>query len=442
MTDQEAAESLTNVLLNGDDHTRVILSGPAGTGKSTYIRNLVTQALSMKPKKQVRIICPTHKSICNLTEGHPELQGLISTYASFFRCVYDILDDSGLKCLIPCCDRSEHSSDINDVITCLRSEDKEVEKNLDLLIVEEASMFNHQYFLLLEHYVGIKAILFVGDSNQIPPITSNCSDCLKCSFSVFRTNIHTVSFKEQKRHCNQLHVSLQTFMKNVSGGVLSNLKLKTLLKKIFEHKTLSAALPLDAPILTYHVNTAQQINHALTKSRQTIQKGDVVMIDSGSIEEIPVGSIVSIKSVSKEFFTCIRLERGFNFVVYEVEYQGSDYTINVIDPDEKDMYKNYCREFRQEKPIGEKYKINKLIREHLTQFNFAYALTAHKAQGLTYDTSYLAYEDILSCKDKIMVIQLLYSAITRAREKVYLIQVPDHYKAPDCSIISDRFRCS
>jgi hypothetical protein len=220
---------------------------------------------------------------------------------------------------------------------------------------------------------------------------------------------------------------------------LTSKNIKSVLRAIFPQKTLHQILPLKAPVITYHVKTAAMINMLLTSSRAEIKVGDVVSVDIGSTDDLPVGSVGVVTEITEEFYTCIKLERGFNFISYTVMVDGEEHILNLINPSELDEYVEYCRRFRENKSKGEQYVINKLVREHLTKLSHAYGITAHRAQGQTYDTSYIAFEDILSCRDKSLVVMILYSAISRAKGNAILVTIPDHFKKPTTELVDLAF---
>ena len=85
------------------------------------------------------------------------------------------------------------------------------------------------------------------------------------------------------------------------------------------------------------------------------------------------------------------------------------------------------------------FEVNRLIKEHLTTLDFAYSITAHKAQGMTYEEAYIAFQDMLTSKDTTLSCKLLYSSISRAKNNVTLITLPNHFRKPDCEIISPVF---
>jgi hypothetical protein len=56
------------------------------------------------------------------------------------------------------------------------------------------------------------------------------------------------------------------------------------------------------------------------------------------------------------------------------------------------------------------------------------AMTIHKAQGSTYDTVFLDLESFIACRSPDTAARLLYVALSRARDRVYLYgQLPSKY---------------
>jgi len=411
-----------------------ILTGPGGTGKTTFLKELACKVLNDKHK--LMIICPTHKSIRNiLTEGYEHLP--CKTYCSFFQCHFDILDDSeNVECTIECCKDNHYT--IQETLECLKESNKKIKYDLDLLIVEECSMFNHNYYQLLRRITGINFILFIGDSNQIPPINNDCKKCLECSFSIFKTTIPKSIFKEQKRHDNNVSTKLQAFIKLVSQcDNITKKKLSVILEELFELKPLDKVIPIASPVITYHVKRAEMINFLFMRGRSDIRIGDLVTVDSGSIESLPTGSIVKVINIEEDEYVCYQLKKEFKFKVYTLSNSNGEYTINTIHPEQREEYISYCRDFRFNIHKHMRFTINLLIKEHLTVFTHAYSITAHKAQGQTFITSYIDYKNILLCENIEITVKLLYSAISRAKNQIMLINVPTYFKAPTNGVIVD-----
>jgi len=437
MSDEQTKTYIKTIIdetIAGTGYIYHILTGPGGTGKTTFLKSIVDDYILQK--KKVVVICPTHKSIRNIDPGKYPCK----TYCSFFNCNFDILNqDDDLECTIKCCKDKTHRS-LPTTIKCLEENGKYIEESIDLLIAEECSMFTHNFFKLLSRYTGIKVILFIGDSNQIPPINNDCKSCKDCSFSIFNTNIPKSYFKEQKRHDNKINEKLQSFIKLVSQSEsITKAKLTTVLEMLFDVVPLDQLTPIVSPIITYNVKRAELINFLLLNGRMDIRVGDYITIEKGSNDILPPGSIAMVKNIQDEEYVCYQLMKEFKFRIYTLSVNNAgtelDHIITTIHPDFREYYTTYCKRYREGLPKQLKYMVNNLIKEHLTVFNYAYAITAHKAQGQTYLTSYIDYKNILLCKDMEITVKLLYSSISRAKTNIFLVSVPTYFKAPKEGLI-------
>ena len=63
------------------------------------------------------------------------------------------------------------------------------------------------------------------------------------------------------------------------------------------------------------------------------------------------------------------------------------------------------------------------------QLKFAYAITCHKSQGGQWDTVFIDGSGMRNMESKIEIIRWLYTAVTRAVKKVYLVNFPEEFIA-------------
>ena len=61
------------------------------------------------------------------------------------------------------------------------------------------------------------------------------------------------------------------------------------------------------------------------------------------------------------------------------------------------------------------------------QIKYAYAITAHKAQGGQWEYVFIDYSFIPETMDKQGYLRWLYTCLTRAKIKAYLINFPDEF---------------
>lgn len=133
------------------------LSGPAGTGKSHVIEEILTSIPRVKPV----LLCPTHKALGQLKE---KVQGDYD-----FRTVANSL---GIRPV-----------DIGNVLKFEHTKLPSFWGSVNLAIVDEGGMLD-DFQLNLFKSIGMK-ILYVGHQSQLPPVKRNRSMFDKCVSPVF-----------------------------------------------------------------------------------------------------------------------------------------------------------------------------------------------------------------------------------------------------------------
>jgi len=88
----------------------------------------------------------------------------------------------------------------------------------------------------------------------------------------------------------------------------------------------------------------------------------------------------------------------------------------------------YKDRYESENKFGKLKKLNNVVREYLSVIKPAYAITTHKAQGQTFEESYIDYKDILQCSNYDLKIKLLYTAMTRSSSNITLVRIDDSMK--------------
>jgi len=151
----EAFESLTRMVLDKDKTSIAVLIGYAGTGKSYTINRVVEHCLSVMPILRFAMTAPTHKAVRVLkaTSENPD-DFLFSTIHSLLGLQQDVTSKGKVI-------YTRDPLSIPDKI-----------RNVDILIVDEASMLNAELF---DHLINFQKrlsfkLIFVGDAKQINPI--------------------------------------------------------------------------------------------------------------------------------------------------------------------------------------------------------------------------------------------------------------------------------
>lgn len=104
-------------------------------------------------------------------------------------------------------------------------------------------------------------------------------------------------------------------------------------------------------------------------------------------------------------------------LVVEEPFSRLEYHLTVLDPKDKWKFDNLAQKLRKEKRWYELHRLQDL----LDDVKYAYALTAHRAQGSTYRTVWVDMGDILDNPKRDEALQCLYVATSRPTNFLHLL---------------------
>ena len=129
-----------------------VLSGYAGTGKTTLLKHTVTETLKLVPEQSAAFVTPTGKAATVLIRG-----GIQAT--TLHRLIYQSI-------------ATEKEIELNgkkikvETLTFRRRES--IDKSIKLIVLDEASMVSDAVLWDLAEF-GVK-LLLCGDNAQLPPV--------------------------------------------------------------------------------------------------------------------------------------------------------------------------------------------------------------------------------------------------------------------------------
>ncbi|QMU65304.1 MAG: AAA family ATPase [Flavobacteriaceae bacterium] len=348
-----------------------------------------------------------------------------------------------------------------------------------LFIIDEASMISDtfqdtRFFdkrVLLDDLVSYVysgrncKMIFIGDTAQLPPVKSIISPALEAE------RLETTYHKEI------IEIELDEVVRQQEySGILAN---ATLLRMLIDNNAFHFKFDIEYPdvirltdgydmedaMVTAYNNEGiedtvfivrtnkranqynQQIRTRIVGQENEISTGDHIMVvknnyfwlkNASMAHFIANGDICEILRIRaiKELY-------GFRFV--EVEIRMIDYpdqkpfeTILLLDTltseksslsheDSTKLYEAVKEDYAHEKP---RYKQVISIKENkyfnALQIKFSYAITCHKSQGGQWNTVFIEQPYLPTGPDK-EYLRWLYTAITRARKKLYLIGFKDDF---------------
>lgn len=440
--DQEnLVKNLSNFIFHKDDCNIFILDGYAGTGKTTIISALIKTL----PYYNIRteLLAPTGRAAKVLSNR--SLQQAYTIHKKIYYTQTDDYSNISLKL-------------------------KENKNHHTLYIIDEASMIGEGDNLLSDLFSYVKSgvknkVILLGDKAQLPPIGNNESFALNPDYlrQRFFEPIEYYQLTQVVRQALQSGI-----LKNAANirWALNN-KLQLPIFKTQNHKDFKQIESFDfedtlanqyrqigekeVVVVTRSNFTANQLNqyirNRILEKENIIDIGEKLMsirnnyywqTENEYSDFIANGDIVEVTNIYsyEEKF-------GFNFANIEARINDNktpiELTIMLDTLSEKQAHLSQEKE-RQlynsifsyyQKDCNNKALIHKAVKEdkyfNALQVKFSKAITCHKAQGGDWHTAFILNEVQASEAINQDYFRWLYTAVTRAREQIFLVNFSEEF---------------
>lgn len=442
--DQKSAiGKLSEFIVSKNDYEIFVLRGFAGTGKTTLISKLI-KTLNDFALKNVSL-APTGRAAKVLSSYSKEKAHTIHRKIYF----QNTTPEQGM------------------IFTLGRN----LHKNT-IFLVDEASMIASnsaaerdllhdlvEYVYSADHC----KLIFIGDVGQLPPIGMAESPALSVNFlkSSFSLDIILAELNEIVRQKEESGIlTLATQLRDFNDDIpqLYNNKVDVIAINGNElQEELESCISnygQDEVMVVSRSNKRanlfnQQIRHRILWQEDDLNAGDMLMVgknnyfwvdNASDIGFIANGEIVEILKI-------IRREELYGFEFADVLVRFVDYpqipevelkiNINSIRFEGPSLPREIMGELfyaiaREEYPLERnKRKRNKLVMTNpffqALQVKFAYAVTCHKAQGGQWDAIFVDHGYFLEDMWDKEYMRWLYTAVTRAKEKLYLVNFDERF---------------
>lgn len=407
---QAAADGFFQFLLGTGKE--LIISGPGGVGKTFLMGRLIDEILpryfeacslmNIEPEyDEVVMTAMTNKAaeVLSLAIGKPA-----STVHSFFNLTVKDNYKTGASDLVKTRNWQVHSNKI--------------------IFVDEASMID-QPLLNLMREGSIKCkIIYVGDHCQLTPIKEPLSP-------IYRANLPFFELTEPMRNnkqpalmalCNQLRNTVETgeFKPiKLHPGVIDHLDGDQMVDEIADHfhnDTCSRILAYtNQRVVDYndHIRAMRQLTSTYTVGEILINNSAVQMKDGMmSVEEE-----VEIVSLSDELED-VEIEDDIHLSVRRADLKNKfgEVYAGMMLPEDKNHYTSLIKYFQKNKNWNRYFYLKNVFPDLRPRD----AATVHKAQGSTYETTFIDLGNLSTCHNPNMAARLLYVAVTRARSRIVL----------------------
>ena len=454
---QECKEKILQ-FLNRKENDYFAIYGAGGTGKTYTIANTIENF-----KGKVLFLGATNKVVSvlkNALENSGVKNPRVRTIDSFlkFKIEKDEFNNSTISYKFP-----------------------SIKEIPDLIVIDEVSMLTNQKFNLVERLKKHCKIILIGDYLQLPPIEDDKNALIrneqgflvsKIFTAVKNENSYTLSIQNRQKDGTELSALVQGFRnhmhlqidpiklaekKNNGKDIFYYFTNDKELKEEIKNNTCVAVCFKNLSVLNFNWLIGSTKSMRKDYRLNEINKGDFLMFDqfyfhddkikktsyytSNIVEVLDIQTGITeqfkikekiIKTITYSLLTILDDEGKENKIRY---IQGGLYGLNGggLSSSVYGQRKTYQEHIKQGKNKDEniKYLTDLNTRFANYQNSFAklkkpYAITAHKAQGSTYNTVIIPVYDYYTNNYK-DANQLLYVALSRAKEKIIFVNKKEQF---------------
>ena len=438
---QNAVDYIKNWILHKKEYA-CVLSGCAGTGKSTVVRFI----LNFLQQERIKycLTAPTHKAALVLQSMTDQ----------------NVLTLHSLLALSPKLD-------------ILELDFKELEFNSNptknipnegVIICDEASMINDELFKFIEEKCAEHnaKVLYVGDKKQLAPVNSfGYSKVWKLKNFIELTHIFR---QDNESALTPLLVDLRKhYLTNFNldvrekGSTFVTTDARKFLDSILEHykKAIHKSDILYTKVLAYTNERVRLYNELIHKSifgkenqyakfefltaydnfeynSISYENGmDYIIVDDPKNAHIFIPNVGSFPGYSVELYNSFTKETGIVNIIDKnmdkqyidlLAFKIEDYRTRAITTKDKRLkgmyWKYYFQIMNSFAAPFDIYYDNRLIRKK--SIDYGYAVTVHKSQSSSITNVFVDMKDLFKQRNAEELRQLQYVALSRARKDVYI----------------------
>jgi len=442
---QDPAASLRE-LFDHPEIRGVVLSGPAGSGKTTLTAGFLVEALVRGMR--VAVTAPTHKALRVLREGLRSA-GSGATFAT----LHSLL---GLRLK----EKEDGSYNLGPAMM----PDLSV---FDWIVVDECSLVGPELLETLERLRGDCRLLFVGDPHQLPPVGALHLE----TPPVFSLPLPRLSLSRIHRQSSDhpLHTLTQNILdwdisrgRPVPKNLMEDLEfaeedapLKALFwigggaSGVLHWARRLASTGDNLRILAYTNRQVELYNRLLYRMHYgdcptPFAPNERVLVNETTGIRSEEGEITGVVAAGEELEVLeIFPERHPDypeipaFRVFLQDDSGEDFSVLVpedsaLHQKEVDRIFREVRQKREEAGVRAKQEIAKLsrsawsLKRAFAPLRHSYATTVFKAQGSTFDSVIVDWRDMTWFREDRAFLRGLYVACTRPRHRLLLSGSPDN----------------
>ena len=401
--DQEKAKAAFFQFLSDPTASVFVLEGYAGCGKSTLIKNILEDMTAYE--KAMALVDPKFRPYSRrfTATTNKAAENLASILKEPVQTIHSAL---GLRV---CTDYQTQK-------TKLVAQRKSSVISKELIFIEEASFINSELLGHIFKRTEDCKIVFIGDPAQLAPV--NCADT-----PVFSAGFPGARLTEVVRQTKNSPITdlATAFRHTVNTGewpifTPDGVHVQHLSREDFEGEIIKEFTRPDwhyhdSKVLAWTNKTVIEYNQAINevvKGRPEFQVGDYAICNSFIYRDG-----ISIKTDATVYIE--RIHTPIN--MYGV--MGKTYLVNGMALFMPDNFEDKAKALKKAQEEQNNSAVQ-TITEHWIDLRAAYAQTVNKSQGSTYGKVFIDLDDLSKCNQGDVLARMLYVAVSRAKDRVYL----------------------
>ena len=390
-----------------------IISGPAGVGKTYWMGYIID------------IIMPRYLETCKLIGVDPDYDSVTMTATT--NKAAEVLEFA----------TGRNTQTIHSFLNLTLYEDYEngktkLNKNprtwqvheKKIIFIDECSMIDSQLFQIIGEGTHQCKIVYVGDRNQLAPVTEKLSPVYLQGYQMFELTEHMrTSVPELQALNQQLRDTVETGVfhpiHEVPGIVeyLDDAAMQRMLGITFANQTTGSR------VLAYTNRRVVEFNDYIRQKRMlpdSFQAGEILVnntaIKLGKGKSLSVESEVTIRANRGP--SQIEIEKGIFMDVEHLDFTShlGEMFNHVPVPTDRSHFNELVKYYKRQKN-WERYFY---LKQNFPDLRPRDAATVHKSQGSTYDSVFVDLGNISTCHQADQAARMLYVAFSRAKTKVYV----------------------
>lgn len=414
--DQNAAlQGALDNIIHGDGREYIITGSP-GTGKSYLTDQIISEAI--RAGWQVLLSATTHKAV-----------EVVSNFAK--------IDAFTIHKILNLIVWTDYQKDETQLVP--GNPKNEILRDYSfrplLVVVDEASMVSDELYGFIDEALNKypkMRILYVGDKNQLPPVNEEVP--IVFNRGIPMSELTTIHRQKEGSTIREISANLKRAIDDETwfvDPIKSSTDIHVLgqddfLARLEEHYRSDEyqADPNYVKALAYRNKTVNQFNAYIRKffyDDPEYQVGERLVVNSAYVQKgqtiAKTESIVTLhENTEDRLYDELDVRRLRLETPEGVEFEA------FITPHPRIFSRIKNRLFNE----GKTLEAIRFI-ESFVKVRPIYASTVHKSQGSTYNNVFVEIDDICACRNYKEIARLIYVAITRAKDSVYIFgDVPEY----------------